>query len=490
MVLRNISPTSSFHFISHITSKLPSRYTILGTLAFIIITKIVIDYFRNSKKATPPDFKKWDFTTQVLPGQTKAQQLFYQRLNHFSATTYAKFASTKHGKNFIFFSPNFLTILSIIYAGAPDQLKQRFAQEFGIDANFTEQMFYDEQAAYNQDLGNRSGVEEQKKNSGFSSLLQAVTKTQTASTQLVYQTSNAALIQNDAAPNIDNIRHPFEVMRFENARDAETQANQWVSQKTEGKITDLVKKLNPKVVFILVTTSLFAGKWVHPFKKERTRKANFYNADGKTVSIDTMHLATDDIRYGHFACKKVNFDILELPFHGDVALMVAQPNKPHGHQGKFDYKAQMDSLMEEEHFQNLRTYIFSSDFEKRKGLTIQVPKFTSSDEIDLLKDLQDWDLMKAIGTTNFNGSLVSVKGRTEPITTDRIVSRTLFQMEEAGVQLAAASYSPSALQSCDPNCLINSPFLYFFYDQKTQTILGCGRVLQLEGEPGEPFERF
>ena len=56
-----------------------------------------------------------------------------------------------------------------------------------------------------------------------------------------------------------------------------------------------------------------------------------------------------------------------------------------------------------------------------------------------------------------------------------------FNMSEDGVATGVASYSRSN-QSCDPQFKIDRPFGLAIVDRTTQTILGIGQMLHMEGE--------
>ncbi len=482
-------------WVSYIVSKLPSRYQILGAFAVSAIVKVAIDRLRSRDSTNGVGLK----SEPKIPAMTQEMRTVVQRVNNFSSMMYQQYASVKKDKNFLFLSPNLLAILSLIYAVAPAPLKQTFAKEFHIDDQFTEEMLHQGLQRYNNSLEDRAEKTKEQNQGLLSTFVQTVQKVRKKSTELIYQVAHAVALRTDTIANEEAFRkvafYQPEAIVFTSAEEAEQKANAWIEQKTEGKIKDLVKNLNPETVCIFITTSIFGGQWVYPFNARETQRKNFYNFDGSISSVETMSRGTDEIRHDVFSSGSLSsrFDILELPFHGQVSMVIARPIRPRdyvGFVGLFSYENYINSLMEEGNFQELMDFIASPNFKKRKALIIEVPKFTSEDETDLLKDFENWELMKSVKGANFNGSLVTVKNNPRPIRVDKIVSRTLFKMDENGVEIAAAAYSPTGLQSCDPECKINSPFLYFFYDQKTQTVFGCGRVLKLEGSEGQPFKRY
>ncbi|MCI0382483.1 MAG: serpin family protein [Chlamydiae bacterium] len=485
------------NFISQlIPSRLPTRYEILSGFAILVILKVAYDQIGKSSKSNSKevDPKKWP----DKPELTETQKVFSRKINHISTEFYQQYSSVKRGKNFIFFPPNLLGMLSLIYLGAPELVKQTFAREFGIDEQFPEDTWHQELQNQNESLTNRSEKPEQPDSNKLKKMVQTIKKIGKHSTDLIYKVSNAIVIRNDTQLNSEVaskiVKYKPEIIRFNNKQDGIQKANGWIEKQTDGQIKDLVKNLQTDPVLFFIVTSIFGGKWIHPFKPQNTRAGNFYNADGTITSIDMMSKGTDEIRYGNFTIEEQGlvgknehtFDILELPFHGNVAMIIAKPKE----KDKANCEKRMNTLMKEKNFQNLIGYISSPDFKEKKALVITVPKFTCEDEVDLIGDFKNWGLMNQIGGATFNGLLATVSNNQKIPLVIEIVSRTRFEMKEEGVQLVAASYSPTGLQSCDPECTINGPFVYFFWDQQTQSILGCGRVLKLEGAEGKKFERY
>ena len=79
------------------------------------------------------------------------------------------------------------------------------------------------------------------------------------------------------------------------AEPAREAINDWVSQKTKGKITDL---LQPGVVdqatrLVLVNAIYFKGQWAHQFNKNHTAKAPFSVTAQRKVQAPLMNLTAE-----------------------------------------------------------------------------------------------------------------------------------------------------------------------------------------------------
>ncbi len=65
------------------------------------------------------------------------------------------------------------------------------------------------------------------------------------------------------------------------------QVNKWCNEKTNGKITKIIDKLNEDTRMILINAIYLKTDWTYPFKKN-TEKKNFKNSNGKIVKIEKM----------------------------------------------------------------------------------------------------------------------------------------------------------------------------------------------------------
>ncbi|GIY88724.1 serpin B8 [Caerostris darwini] len=111
--------------------------------------------------------------------------------------------------------------------------------------------------------------------------------------------------------------------------------NDWVVEKTEGKITDLVQDLDPATVAILMNAVYFKGTWKHQFNEQNTRDEIFYNhgdlSQEKQVPFMIMSANVGTARLEHV-------NVLELPYEGeDISMLILLPTELEGHMALDDY---------------------------------------------------------------------------------------------------------------------------------------------------------
>ncbi|KAK6297679.1 hypothetical protein J4Q44_G00322620 [Coregonus suidteri] len=62
---------------------------------------------------------------------------------------------------------------------------------------------------------------------------------------------------------------------FTNPAEAAAEINKFIAKKTQDKITDMVKDLDPDTAMVLINYVFFRGKWDKPFDATLTHKADF-----------------------------------------------------------------------------------------------------------------------------------------------------------------------------------------------------------------------
>ncbi|MEZ4900117.1 MAG: serpin family protein [Saprospiraceae bacterium] len=75
-----------------------------------------------------------------------------------------------------------------------------------------------------------------------------------------------------------------------NQPDAVDHVNQWVKEKTEGKIDKIIDQITEDDVMILLNALTITGDWLYPFPVEATFDQDFHLPDGTTVKTPMMHL--------------------------------------------------------------------------------------------------------------------------------------------------------------------------------------------------------
>lgn len=83
-----------------------------------------------------------------------------------------------------------------------------------------------------------------------------------------------------------------ESLDFPDAQQSAKTINDWISNKTNEKIQNLLSPdlFDELTRLVIVNAVYFKGKWLHPFDKENTRKEDFKLRDGSVQKVDMMKL--------------------------------------------------------------------------------------------------------------------------------------------------------------------------------------------------------
>ena len=163
--------------------------------------------------------------------------------------------------------------------------------------------------------------------------------------------------------------------------------NDWVEQKTNNKIKDLLSAEAVKdAVLVLVNAIYFKARWENLFDPTLTRSGTFHVSTSQTVSVKMM---SNRGKFRYSENRQLECKILELPYTGNrLAMYVILPNEIDGLaslESKVTYTSVMSALA-----------ILRSE-----KVAVSFPRF----EITLRMSLRN--VLKAMGMT----SLVSVLTR-------------------------------------------------------------------------------
>ncbi|XP_044771887.1 antithrombin-III isoform X5 [Neomonachus schauinslandi] len=250
----------------------------------------------------------------------------------------------------------------------------------------------------------------------------------------------------------------------ENAEQSRMFINKWVSNKTEGRITDVVPQdaINELTVLVLVNTIYFKGLWKSKFSLENTRKELFYKADGESCLASMMY------QEGKFRYRRVaeGTQVLELPFKGDDITMVLILPKPEKSLAKVEQELTPEMLQEwlDEMAETL--------------LVVHMPRFRIEDSFSVKEQLQDMGLVDLFNPEKSRLPGIIAEGRSD-LYVSQAFHKAFLEVNEEGSEAAAStvvSIAGRSLNSSRVTFKANRPFLVLIREVALNTILFMGRV--------------
>ena len=234
--------------------------------------------------------------------------------------------------------------------------------------------------------------------------------------------------------------------------------NDWVSEKTNGKIPELLATLDPETRMIITNAVYFNAEWQYKFSKKATTQEKF--TDGEKVSEVPMMKINRNYSYGEFDGVKV----VQIPYKERRLSMIAllpPEEKP-------DALSTLDAGTLTRWLGELETY----------KVDLWLPKFRTEKSYEL------GDMFKALGVRLAFSDAADFSGMTysEQLKIDAVIHKTFIDVDEEKTEAAAATaimmmrataMRPDIIKRAEFHA--NRPFTYFIMDNKTGTILFMGR---------------
>ncbi|XP_031633966.1 antichymotrypsin-2-like [Contarinia nasturtii] len=259
-------------------------------------------------------------------------------------------------------------------------------------------------------------------------------------------------------------------MNFDKNIEAAQKINNFVKNKTNDKIKDLVKGdcINNKTSVILVNANYFKGDWLYKFDKTLTEVDDFYISETKTVSAAFMHVTSN---FNSKEFDDLDATSLELKYtNSKLSFVIVLPHKREG-LSKLEGKLSNYNLTK-----------LAGDFSPYdRGYEVILPKFKVEFEIEL------YDILKNLGMKEmFNEEKANLSGlleSKEQLYVSDVLHKANIEINEEGAEAASATSLHILIpMSADkhppriPKFKVDHPFLYYIWDTQTQTPVFSGRI--------------
>jgi len=246
------------------------------------------------------------------------------------------------------------------------------------------------------------------------------------------------------------------VKATEEARQA---INQWVEDKTEDKIKDLIPEgvLDRMTRLVLANAIYFNAGWMHPFEEGNTKEGTFYLLDGSTVTAPFMS-QEENFRYA----KRDSYQAVELPYvGGNTSMVILLPKE-----GQFD---SFEDSLDSDHVKQIL------DSLEMQNVFLNMPKFEVESSFSLKEALTSMGMRDAFEAADFSG----INGKKDLFISE-ILHKAYVSVDEEGTEAAAATaviISLTAMPEAPVEMTLDQPFIYLIRDNETGTILFVGRVM-------------
>lgn len=317
-----------------------------------------------------------------------------------------------------------------------------------------------------------NGLSESEINQSYKSLISLLTH---LDYMVVFQIANSIWYRDTfpIAPTFININKEYfdaEVHGIDfNHADAADIINQWVNEKTNGKIDKIVvKPISPDTVMFLLNAIYFKGDWTYRFDKAKTSDESFNLLDGSIKQVPMMKI--EDVSFPYYANE--DFQAIELSY-GDslycMTIILPRLNK--------DLDSVIESL-DGQTWDNL-----TSHYNDAKLDGFEMPKFKLEYEIGLNGVLKSLGMEVAFDSFNANFSRMRAAEVSVPDTLyiSNVKHKTFIEVNEEGTEAAAVTSVVEITEALGafPDFIvrIDRPFIFAIRDRHSGTILFIGKIL-------------
>jgi serine protease inhibitor len=240
-----------------------------------------------------------------------------------------------------------------------------------------------------------------------------------------------------------------------------TELNNWVKDKTNGKIEKILNNIDKNSVLFLVNAIYFKADWEKKFDKAKTSKDEFTNYSGSNSQVDMMYMKDSSISC--YSDEKVKAFDLKYG-DGNYSMTIILPNE----------NTSVNDYIQELTLDKYNTMLSNM---KQKESEIWMPKFKVEYKIELQDILQALGMKLAFSeSADFSKITNSMS-----IFISSIIHKTFMEIDEEGTTAAAVTLIDIKNSSSENyfNIKVNRPFIIILREKTSNSILFLGRINKL-----------
>jgi serpin B len=353
-------------------------------------------------------------------------------------------------KGNLFYSPYSISLaLAMTYAGARGQTEQQMAQALHF---MPQSRLHPALNGLDQELGKRGKGAKGKDGQGFRLNI----------ANALWGQKNYRFLPAFLDLLAENYGAGLRLLDFTaDAEAARVTINQWISDKTEGRLKDLIPRgaLDAMTRLVLTNAIYFNAAWSAPFEKSQTQDGAFNLLDGGQATVPMMK-KTELFGYA----EGPNAQAVELPYDGrELAMVILLPKS-----GQFEA---FDAALDAGQVNGLLSKLSS------RQVALTMPRFKIESQLELAQALAALGMPDAFsGSADFSGM---DGGRTLLISD--VIHKAFVAVDEAGTEAAAATAvimrATAAMPEMPVEVTVDRPFVFLIRDLPTGAILFVGRVV-------------
>uniref|UniRef100_A0A8C6FK05 Serpin domain-containing protein n=1 Tax=Moschus moschiferus TaxID=68415 RepID=A0A8C6FK05_MOSMO len=307
---------------------------------------------------------------------------------------------------------------------------------------------------------NLTEIQKTEIHQGFQHLLQTLNR---PSNQLQLSVGNAMFVQEELKL-LDKFIEDAQVLysseafstNFRDPEAAKSLINDYVKNKTQGKIEELFKHLSPRTVLVLVNYIYFKAQWKTRFDPKDTEQAEFHVSENKTVEVPMMTL---DLKTPYFRDEELGCTLVELTYTSNDSALFILPDK-----GKMQ---DLEAKLIPETLTRWQESLYPSRIHE-----LYLPKFSIKSNYELKDILSQLGIRKMFADADLSG--LTGAGN---LVVSQVVHGAALDVDEEGTEGAAATgIGIEKLAFSRTTVHFDRPFLIAVVLKDTQSIIFLGKV--------------
>jgi serpin B len=263
----------------------------------------------------------------------------------------------------------------------------------------------------------------------------------------------------------------FKQTDFTNVESAVSAINNWVSEKTNRRINEIVSSanVNSNTKMLISNAVYFKGEWLNKFEKKKTISAPFFTSVENQYKVDFMNM-TENLQY----YENDEYQFISKPYKSsDISFCIILPKKLFGIE-------EIEKKLNTDFFK----VILDSAYTAKTMLFI--PKLKLESRYNLEDALKNGGLKTAFTIeADFSGI---TKGM--PLMLSHVLHKTWIELDEEKTEAAAATAAVVLVGAGRPSYVVfnaDHPFVFFILDNRSSAIIFMGRYIKPTS--GEKIEK-
>ncbi len=237
--------------------------------------------------------------------------------------------------------------------------------------------------------------------------------------------------------------------------------NNWVYNKTNGMIKEILNDTNKRYYMYLLNALYFESEWIKQYEKSDISDRQFTNADGSVTNVQMMYSGES----GYFSLGGA--DCFTKYYKG----------------GRYAFVGMLPKVGEKlsDFLKGISGSEFKEAFQAREYISVDagIPEFTYDYSIEMTDLLKDMGIVKAF--TN-EADFTKMRARGE-LNLDFVLQKTRIELDRMGTKAAAVTIGGMEATSAGPQekkrIILDRPFAYAIVDASNGMPLFLGGVNKL-----------